>query len=84
MGSFNFEKIRELRKLNHITQKDLGDALGISDRAVSKWESGLSKPSGQNLLSLAKIFGVPVECFFESSVDNIKKCTWNGVLEGTV
>ena len=73
MGSFNFEKIRELRKLNHITQKDLGDALGISDRAVSKWESGLSKPSGQNLLFLSKIFGVPVECFFESSVDNIKK-----------
>ncbi len=40
---------------NHITQMKLGKMVGISDRAVSKWESGLSKPSGQNLISLAKI-----------------------------
>ena len=54
MDKFNSNKIKELRELNHITQKKLGDLLGISDRAVSKWEQGLSKPSGENLISLAK------------------------------
>lgn len=66
MDKFNSTKIRELRELNRITQKQLGSLLGISDRAVSKWESGLSKPSGENLITLAKIFGVQVESFFES------------------
>ena len=67
MDKFNSGKIKTLRELNHITQKQLGDMLGISDRAVSKWESGLSKPSGQNLITLAKIFKVQVESFFENS-----------------
>lgn len=71
MDRFNSDKIKELRELNHITQKQLGDLLGISDRAVSKWESGLSKPSGENLISLAKIFNIQVENFFGDS-DNIK------------
>ena len=66
MGKFNSGKIRVLREQNRITQKQLGEMLGISDRAVSKWESGLSKPSGENLISLAKIFRVPVESFFEN------------------
>ena len=65
MDKFNSNKIKELRELNHITQKKLGDLLGISDRAVSKWESGLSKPSGENLISLARIFNVHEESFFE-------------------
>ena len=67
MERFNSDKIRELREINHITQKQLGDMLGISDRAVSKWESGLSKPSGENLISLAKMFNVKVEEFFGRS-----------------
>lgn len=82
MDKFNSNKIKELRKVNCITQKQLGDLLGISDRAVSKWESGLSKPSGQNLISLAKIFNVSVECFFENSnVVKIKKETSTGGME---
>ena len=73
MDIFNSNKIKELRELNHITQKQLGESLGITDRAVSKWESGLSNPSGQNLISLAKIFNVPVEIFFENSNKKAKK-----------
>ena len=67
MDKFNSNKLRELRKSNHITQKQLGIFLGISDRAISKWESGLSKPSGEKLISLAKIFHVQAEMFFEHS-----------------
>ena len=60
MNEFNPNRIKELRIRNKITQKTLGEQLGISDRAVSKWELGLSKPSGQNLIHLARIFKVPV------------------------
>ena len=71
MGVFNPNKIRELRKKNKISQKKLGEYLGISDRAVSKWELGLSSPSGQNLIQLSKVFKVPVECFLYEN-DEIK------------
>ena len=82
MDEFNLNKIKELRKTNGITQKQLGDLLGISDRAVSKWESGLSKPSGQNLICLAKIFNVSVENFFENlSVAKTKGEDFTGGME---
>ena len=72
MKDFNCQKIRELRMKNKMSQKTLGEYIGISDRAVSKWESGLSNPSGQNLINLAKIFNVPVEYFFENNVSCAK------------
>lgn len=34
--------IRELRKEQNMTQRDLADRLHITDRAVSKWERGVS------------------------------------------
>ncbi len=36
--------IKELRKEKNLTQKELADKLFITDRAVSKWERGLSCP----------------------------------------
>lgn len=68
MDNFNYDKIRELRNKNKMSQKDLGEHIGISDRAVSKWEAGLSYPSGQNLIKLTKIFNVPVEYFFSDGI----------------
>jgi len=58
------ERITTLRKKAGITQKELGEYLGISDRAVSKWENGISSPSTENLVRLAALFRVPVERFF--------------------
>ncbi len=78
MENFIYTKIRELRIQNKMSQKVLGELLGISDRAVSKWESGLSNPSGENLIKLAQIFRVPVECFFINSTSN-DKITYNGM-----
>ncbi len=57
------EKIREMRKKAGLSQKQLGEMLGISNRAVSKWENGVSLPSSRNLVALSKIFGVPLSHF---------------------
>lgn len=62
MGNDNSEKIGkficECRKLQKLTQKDLANKLGVTDKAVSKWERGLSYPDIELLIPLAKILGV--------------------------
>lgn len=57
-------KLATIRKRSHITQQKLSEQLGVSNRAVSKWENGLSFPSTENVYKLAKILGVPVDYFF--------------------
>ncbi len=52
--------IKELRKEKDLTQKHLADLLHITDRAVSKWERGLSAPDIALLEPLAGILEVSV------------------------
>lgn len=56
IGSF----IRELRKEKDLTQRDLAEALHITDRAVSKWERGLNAPDIALLEPLSELLGVCV------------------------
>ncbi len=52
--------IRKVRKEKNMTQKELAERLHITDRAVSKWERGLSAPDISLLEPLAEILEVPV------------------------
>ena len=52
--------IRELRLKAGWTQKELGMKIGISDKAISKWERGLSFPVITLLPRLAEVFHVSV------------------------
>lgn len=60
----NLEKmgklIAELRREKKMTQKDLADQLNITDKAVSKWERGLSGPDISLLTPLADILEITV------------------------
>ena len=62
MTQINNEKfgefILELRKEKGLTQKELAEKLYISDKAVSKWERGLSMPDIALLMPLSQIFSV--------------------------
>ena len=53
--------IAKKRKEKNLTQTTLASYLGITDRAVSKWENGTSDPSTSNFFALAKLYGVSVE-----------------------
>ena len=54
-------RIQEARKAAGLSQESLGERLGVSRQAVSKWETGTADPTTSNLLALAKLFGVPAE-----------------------
>lgn len=58
----NMEKtgkfIAELRREKKMTQKDLGEKLLITDKAISKWERGVASPDISLLIPLAEILGV--------------------------
>ena len=52
------ELIVELRKKQGLTQQQLAKKLNITDKAVSKWERGLSYPDITSISMLAKALGV--------------------------
>lgn len=52
--------IKELRKEKNMTQKELAEKIGLTDKAISKWERGLSFPDITMLGSLAEVFDVDV------------------------
>lgn len=60
-------KLIALRKKAGMTQKELGEQIGLTNRAVSKWENSLSIPSTENLIRLSNIFNVPLDYFCESN-----------------
>ncbi|MBQ3136307.1 MAG: helix-turn-helix transcriptional regulator [Clostridia bacterium] len=52
--------IAELRKENKLTQKELAEKINVSDKAVSRWETGKGYPDVASLVSLSEYFGVSV------------------------
>lgn len=55
------EKIIELRKNAHLTQRQLAIALNLSSAAVSKWETGVSIPDIEMIYALADFFHVSMD-----------------------
>ncbi len=62
-------RIAELRKLKNVSQKDIADAVGVSVFAVSKWETGKTLPTGDNLRKMAEYLG----CEPEEILSGLKK-----------
>lgn len=52
------QRLYELRRSSGISQEDLARKLGVSRQAVSKWECGESVPGTDNLIALARLYGV--------------------------
>lgn len=54
-------RLVELRKKHGLSQEELASKLGISRQAVSKWERAESSPDTDNLICLAKLYGVSLD-----------------------
>ena len=55
------EKIKLLREHIKLTQSDLARQMGLTRSSVNAWEMGLSVPSTQYIVELAKTFGVSTD-----------------------
>lgn len=61
-------RIYELRTQKGFSQKELGAILGVSNKAVSKWETGTAIPKTETLIKLAEVFGVSTEEFLNMAL----------------
>lgn len=57
-----------LRKRNNYTQDDLAKELGISRQAVSKWETGLTIPDLEVLLTISKLYDISINDILEPKI----------------
>lgn len=57
------EKISKYRKLKGFTQEQLGESVGVSGQAVSKWENG-GVPDTYLLPTISKVLGVSIDALF--------------------
>ena len=51
------ERLAELRATAKLTQNAVAKAVGVSRAAVTQWENGLTKPKGEYIHALAKLYG---------------------------
>ena len=62
MNDYAFgNKILELRKSLNLSQSELAEKVGVTNKAVSKWETGKSKPTTNVIRKLASLFKLDVE-----------------------
>ena len=76
--------IAQRRKKENLTQLQLAEKLGITDRAVSKWERGKAMPDAAIMLELCGILGITVNDLLSGEVvtmENYNKELENNLLE---
>ena len=56
IGSF----LKELRKENNMTQEQLGERIGVTNKTVSRWETGNYMPPVESLILLSDIYGISI------------------------
>ena len=61
------QRLTEIRKRLGCTQKQVAEALGVSDRTYSKWETGENEMDVSSLCRLAEFFGLSPADFFEDA-----------------
>ena len=76
------DNLSHLRKLNHMTQEDIAEKLGVTRQAVAKWESGETIPDLEKSRQLAEVFGVCYELFTDMEIKNtaVLAGTWKSTL----
>ena len=55
------DRFIELRKKAGMSQEDLADKLGVTRQAVSRWERAETSPDTDNIIALAKLYGMSVD-----------------------
>ena len=63
------QKLKQLRIKRSMTQSELGIAVGVSEKVISKWENGDTQPSIDKLPFIADAFDVDIDSLFDHTHD---------------
>ena len=63
-------RIKELRKKQGLTQRELADLLSRDQTTVSAWECGLAAPTAEKLPEIAKLLNCTINDLFEEGEAN--------------
>lgn len=76
-------RLVNLRKQNNLSQEALAEKLGISRQAVSKWERAEASPDTDNLILLARLYGVSLDELLrtEDEIPMPEENAWNSETE---
>ena len=77
------KKLARLRKREGLSQAEVSEKLDVSRQAVTKWETGTSRPSIENLQSLSRLYNVPLEYLLDESRDELPGCREGAGADGT-
>ena len=75
-------KIKELRKRNDMTQKQLAECLSKSERMIQKYESGEVQPSIKILKEISDKFGVDIKYFLTAEKNEITEIEKQQLITG--
>lgn len=75
--------LRELRKEKNLTQEQLADIFGVTNRSVSRWETGANMPDFDLVIEIANYFNISIEEFLdgERKMEMIDKKTEETMLK---
>lgn len=65
------ERLKQLRKNNNLTQKQVGQRIGVAISAVSSYESGVRYPTYESLVKLSRLYNVTTDYLIGLSDRNL-------------
>ena len=67
------DNLKTLRKNKGLSQEELSVKLNVVRQTISKWESGLSVPDAEMLISISEVFETPVSEILGENIEKIEK-----------
>ena len=63
-------RIKQLRRNNNISQKELGKIVNLNQRTISNYETGIAEPDLYTIRKLAEYFNVSIDYLLGSDEEN--------------
>ena len=68
VGNIFGKRLKELRLERGLSQRAMGEAFGVCNQTISFWESGSREPCLDDLLKIAKFFGVSTDYLLDEKL----------------
>lgn len=75
------DNLRLLRTKHRLSQKEIGDIVGVTSQAVSKWENGIAEPDNDSLLKLSNYFNVSTDYLLGKNNEENQSIKYDNDLE---